>query len=148
MNEIIRKNKSTSYNPNLFYISSIDIPCHIYDQACFAPLGVENNAISDGQISASSQADDDRAANQARLHAKISSGKSGGWAALKNNVNQWLQVDLGTYTRVTRVATQGRNSFSGWVTKCMLQYSDDGFIFRSYEEAANTSAMVILCLRA
>ena len=106
---------------------------------------MENNAISDGQISASSQADDDRAANQARLHAKISSGKSGGWAALKNNVNQWLQVDLGTYTRVTRLATQGRNSFSGWVTKYMLQYSDDGFIFRSYEEAANTSAMVSLC---
>ena len=145
MNGIIIKNKSTRYNPNLFYISSIDIPCYIYDQACFAPLGMENNAISDGQISASSQEDDDHAANQARLHAKISSGKSGGWAALQNNVNQWLQVDLGTYTRVTRVATQGRNSFSGWVTKYMLQYSDDGFIFRSYEEAANTSAMVSLC---
>ena len=109
---------------------------------------MENNAISDGQISASSQADDDHAANQARLYAKISSGKSGGWAAFKNNVNQWLQVDLGTYTRVTRVATQGRNSFSGWVTKYMLQYSDDGFIFRSYEEGANTSAMVSLCSRA
>ncbi|XP_073259033.1 uncharacterized protein [Porites lutea] len=112
--------------------------------ACFAPLGMENNAISDGQISASSQVDEDHAANQARLHAKISGSKGGGWSALKNDPNQWLQVDLGTYTRVTHVATQGRNSFSGWVTKYLLQYSDDGFIFRSYEEAANASAMIFV----
>lgn len=109
---------------------------------------MENNAISDGQISASSQVDEDHAANQARLHAKISGSKGGGWSALKNDPNQWLQVDLGTYTRVTHVATQGRNSFSGWVTKYLLQYSDDGFVFRSYEEAANASAMVSLCSRA
>ena len=127
-------------------MSYIYIPCYV--QACFAPLGMENNAISDGQISASSQVDEDHAANQARLHAKISGSKGGGWSALKNDPNQWLQVDLGTYTRVTHVATQGRNSFSGWVTKYLLQYSDDGFIFRSYEEAANASAMVSLWSRA
>ena len=89
--------------------------------------------------------DEDHAANPARLHAKLSGNKGGGWSALKNDPAQWLQVDLGTYTRVTHVATQGRNSFSGWVTKYLLQYSDDGFIFRSYEEAANASAMVSLC---
>ena len=85
---------------------------------------------------------EDHAANRGRLHYKISDNKAGGWSALKNDLNQWLQVDLGAYTRVTRVATQGRNSISEWVTKYMLQYSNDGFIFHFYQEEANSSARV------
>lgn len=103
---------------------------------------MENNAISDGQISVSSQTDDDHSANQARLHFKISSINRAGWTALKNDLNQWLQVDLGAYTIVTRVATQGGKSVSQWVTKYTLQYSDDRFIFQPYQEATGNSAMV------
>ena len=103
---------------------------------------MENNAISDGQISVSSQIDDDHGANQARLHFKISSINRAGWTALKNDPNQWLQVDLGAYTIVTRVATQGGKSVSQWVTKYTLQYSDDRFIFQPYQEATGNSAMV------
>ena len=103
---------------------------------------MENNAISDGQISASSQIDDDHGANQARLHFKITSINHAGWTTLKNDLNQWLQVDLGAYTIVTRVATQGGKSVSQWVTKYTLQYSDDRFIFQPYQEAIGNSAMV------
>ena len=115
----------------------------LINKACIKPLGMENEAITDVQISASSQRSDDHAANQARLHLKITGSKQGGWSALKDDLNQWLQVDLGSYTRVTRIATQGRNSYSEWVTKYSLQYSDDGFIFRLYKGAAvNSSARV------
>ena len=100
---------------------------------------MENNAISDGQISASSQLDDDHGANQARLHSNINRA---GWSTLKNDPNQWLQVDLGAYTIVTRVATQGGKSVSQWVTKYTLQYSDDRFIFQPYQEATGNLAMV------
>ena len=103
---------------------------------------MENNAISDGQISASSQIDDDHGANQARLHFKITSINHAGWTTLKNDLNQWLQLDLGAYTIVTRVATQGGKSVSQWVTKYTLQYSDDRFIFQPYQEATGNSAMV------
>ena len=103
---------------------------------------MENNAISDGQISASSQMDDDHGTNQARLHFKITSINHAGWTTLKNDLNQWLQVDLGAYTIVTRVATQGGKSVSQWVTKYKLQYSDDRFIFQPYQEATGNSAMV------
>ena len=96
---------------------------------------MENNAISDGQISVSSQIDDYHGANQASIN-------SAGWTTLKNDLNQWLQVDLGAYTIVTRVATQGGKSVSQWVTKYTLQYSDDRFIFQPYQEATGNSAMV------
>ena len=103
---------------------------------------MENEAISDSQISASSQLDDNHSARQARLHFTISGNMRGGWSALRNDLNQWLQVDLGSYTRVTRVATQGRNAYNEWVTKYRLKYSDDGVTFYLYNGAANSSAKV------
>ena len=105
---------------------------------------MESGAIPDGQITASSQLDDNHSARQARLNLKISGYKRGGWSALRNDLQQWLQVDLGSYARVTSVATQGRNAFNEWVTKYNLQYSDDGVTFDMYKEGANSSAKVLI----
>ena len=97
---------------------------------------MESGAISDAQISASSQWDANHAAKQGRLHFQAVSGKAGSWSAQFNNLNQWLQIDLGNqHAKVTRVATQGRNAaYSQWVTKYKLQYSDDGVNFKYYRD--------------
>ena len=105
---------------------------------------MESEAISDDQITASSQLDDNHSARQARLHFKMSGYQRGGWSAFINDLHQWLQVDLSSYSRVTRVATQGRNAFNEWVTKYSLQYSDDGVTFDLYKEGANSSAKVLV----
>ncbi|XP_078357455.1 uncharacterized protein LOC144642352 isoform X3 [Oculina patagonica] len=108
---------------------------------CRQALGMENYIIPDGQISASSEWDVNHAAIQGRLHFKAGGGKQGGWSARSNDVNQWLQVDLGDkYTRVTRVATQGRNAADQWVTKYKLQYSNDGVNFQYYKEQGQSVA--------
>ena len=99
-------------------------------------------AISDAQISASSQLDDNHSAVQARLLFKADGRKSGGWSAFRNDTTQWLQVDLGSFTKVTRVATQGRNGYDQWVTKYKLQYSDDGLSFHMYAMVGDKSAKV------
>ena len=103
---------------------------------------MENEGIADVQISSSSQLDDTHSASEARLNFKADGSKRGGWSALTNDFNQWLQVDLGTVNRVTRVATQGRNGRDQWVTRYRLQYSGDGVKFLFYEEFENTSAKV------
>jgi len=96
---------------------------------------MEKGAISDGQISASSQLDANHAAIQGRLNFQATLSKAGSWSAGKNDVNQWLQVDLvNQHTKVTRVATQGRNDDNEWVTKYKVQYSYDGFDFQYYRE--------------
>ena len=96
---------------------------------------METGAISDAQISASSEYNANYAAKQGRLHFLAVPGKAGSWSAKTNNVNQWLQIDLGNqHTKVTRVATQGRNDYSQWVTKYKLQYSDNGVNFKYYRE--------------
>ena len=114
---------------------------------CLDALGMENGAISDGQISASSQWDVNHAAIQGRLHFEAGGGKQGAWVARKTDGNPWLQVDLGnTYTRVSRVATQGRNAASQWVTAYKLQHSNDGVNFQYYREQGKTQNKVCLCL--
>ena len=90
---------------------------------------MENFAITDRQISAFSVWG---AASQGRLHFQ----KGGvAWIAAVNDVNQWLQVDLGIqHTKVTRVATQGSGYGVMLVTEYRLQYSDHGVNFQYYKE--------------
>ena len=104
---------------------------------------MENGAISDGQISASSQLDSSHAVTQARLHFKATASKAGSWSARNNDVNQWLQIYLGSrHSSVTRVATQGRNDSLQWVTKYKLQYSHDGVNFQYYRVQGQSVAQV------
>ena len=104
---------------------------------------MENGAIPNGQLSASSEWDANHAASQGRLNFKAVPGKAGSWSAKTNDDNQWLQVDLGTQdNKVTRVATQGRNGHSQWVTKYALQYSEDGVNFQYYTEQGQSAFKV------
>ena len=103
---------------------------------------MENGAISDAQISASSQLDDNHGPHRARLNRKQEGNKKVAWSSLNNDIYQWLQVDIGTYTTVTRIATQGRSDMEQWVTKYRLQYSEDGVNFHCYKALAQDSAKV------
>lgn len=122
----------------------LSLKSHRNNSACIAPLGMESETISDTQLSASSQMDGDHSAAQARLHFKADGSIAGGWSALKNDLNQWFQIDLGSYTRVTSMATQGRNAYKEWVTKYRLQYSDDALTFKFHKEPGKHLAKVRL----
>ena len=105
------------------------------DSECQKDLGMENGAISDRQITASSELDANNAAIQGRLNFKATGNKAGSWSAGSTDSGQWLQVDLGSqHTKVTRVATQGRDDSPQWVTKYKLQYSNDKVNFHYYME--------------
>ena len=108
---------------------------------------MESGAILDAQITASSQYDDHHGAYQGRLHFQQSGMTQGGWKAVENAGYQWLQVDLGGQRpRVTRVATQGRNStdWNEWVTRYKIRYSDDAITFWCYIEQGQATDKVKL----
>jgi len=112
---------------------------------CLQAQGMENGAISDEQITASSQYTTDHAAYQGRLHLQETSNKSGSWVAGAGDANPWLQIDLRTlYTKVTRVATQGSNGVNhiDWVTIYKLQYGNDGVNVHYYRELGETADKV------
>ena len=109
---------------------------------CQEALGMESGEITDSQIRSSSIYDVYGSAREGRLHNEE---ESGAWTAYANDANQWLQVDLGGYyTRVTRVATQGRYGiWPQWVTEYKLQYSQDEVTFQYYREQGQTTDKVI-----
>ena len=73
---------------------------------------MESGAIKDAQIQASSEYDLRHAAIQGRLNFQTSGQKRGAWSAKDNDQDPWLQIDLqASYTKVTAVASQGRNDF-------------------------------------
>ena len=107
---------------------------------------MESGAIKDAQITASTQSDDNYAPSRARLNSKLTGVKTGAWSSRLLDLKQWLQVDLGMYTSVTDIATQGRdvNWQHDWVTKYRLQYSTDGVNFHFYKEKGDNSVKVFL----
>ena len=102
---------------------------------------MESGAISDAQISASTEYSHSLVASCGRLHY---GGCQGSWAARVVDANQWFQVDfVNQSTTVTGVATQGRNSAGNqWVTMYHLQYGNDGVNFQYYKEQGQTEIKV------
>ena len=99
---------------------------------------MESGAITDEQITFSSQKHNNEHKNIVRLHQ---TGKT--WIAKKEDSNPWLQLDLRAQnTEVTRVATQG--SQKKWVKKYKLQYSNYGVRFQNYTEQGQTISKVKL----
>ena len=112
---------------------------------CKKALGMANGEISDQQINASSEYDGNHAAKQGRLFFQETPKLSGSWSVAPHELSRlssWLQVDLqNKHTKVTGVATQGRNDNNvwsrphhQWVTSYKLDYSDNGVSFLYYKE--------------
>ena len=96
---------------------------------------MKSGEISNAQINASSELDDNHAAILGRLQSKVIGDKKGAWVAPQEDLNPWLQIDLLRQdTRITLIATQGRYDDAQWVTKYSLLYSNDTSNFLYYKE--------------
>lgn len=78
----------------------------------------------------------------ARLHQRRAGRDGGSWCAKRNNRRQWLQVDFEGLTRVTGVATQGRQNAHQWVKTYRVSYSRDGSSFRFYREMKKVKVLL------
>lgn len=79
------------------------------------------------------------AASNARLHYVAQNGERGAWSPSSWTPGQWIQVDLGNVTMVTKIASQGRQRASEWVTEYKVSYSLVGGYFKFHSEALNNS---------
>lgn len=71
----------------------------------------------------------------ARLN-NVRDGHMGSWSADLNKAGEWLQIDLGVERLVTKLATQGRPSWSPpqWVTSYKILFSSDSVKWEEYKE--------------
>jgi hypothetical protein len=88
---------------------------------------MQNNAIPDNNITASSGT----AGDQARLN--YTNGPS--WCAMGSDTNPYLQIDLGIPHIICAVSTQGNHQAEQWVKTFQLSSSDDGITrYKIYSE--------------
>ena len=114
---------------------------------CSMSLGMEDGRIHDAALSASTSHNRYHTPKRSRLNLVASSGYVGAWCVRTNNNKQWLQIDLGTPTTVTRVATQGRQDASQWVTIYSLSYSLTGSYWVQYTVRGKKKVMIIIILQ-
>ena len=72
---------------------------------------MQTGVITDNQMSASSEWDPNHAASHGRIFFELTT-KADTWSGRRNDANQWLQIDLTVYFRVTRIVSQGRSDHS------------------------------------
>ena len=115
--------------PIPFYISISYISYNFqlslpYTADCQGPLGAESGKLPDMFFTASSNAGAGSEPWEGRLNGAEA------WCAGDNNTSQYLEIDLGRISTISRVATQGHPVSSYWVTQYGLSYSTDGIFWR------------------
>ena len=101
--------------------------------ACMASLGLESRKVPVSAITASSIANANYKASNGRLQAQPGNGGYG-WIPSSQKNQEWFHVDFGSWTKVARIAIQGRQNAARWLTKFKLTYSYDGLFFKEYIE--------------
>ena len=96
---------------------------------------MQNNQIPDSALRASTSYNpNSMGPGNGRLHFQARTGKYGAWAVSKNDEFQYFEVNFGHWTRVTKIATQGRQDGGWWTKSYSLAYSYDGVFFEDYKE--------------
>ena len=114
--------------------------------ACQEGLGLENYAIPDSSITASSYVAPGTTLyipGNGRLNFRLKAGHYGAWAAGNLRDNNWFQVNFGRFVKVMIVSTQGRDDTYEWVKKYRLTYSYDGNFFRDYLEDGSVKVIFL-----
>ena len=100
------------------------------------PLGVEDMRIPDSAFTASGSHDNRHGPSLARLNLLTDGKHMAAWCPKIKSSNQWLQINLGEITAVTKVATQGRYNSEDRVKTYKLSYSVDGIHWTWYKQRA------------
>ena len=97
---------------------------------------MEDRRIPDSAITASSSVNSSHGPSNSRLNFLNKGSDVSAWCPKTGSENQWLQIDLGEMTAVTKVATQGRYNSEDRVTTYTLSYSVDGKHWAGYKQHA------------
>jgi len=132
---------------------SLHLPYDYYLVDCLKSLGVSTSKrIPDADMTASSQYSSQHAPLGGRLNfqAQITSQgvttQIGGWSALSNDQNQYLQIKFGQIFQIAGTATQGRADDAQWVKSYKLEYSTDGSTWAYYPDVRCTFKILLMMI--
>lgn len=123
--------KTFNTSDGILYFGQTSISLSL--EPCKNPLGMQNRRIPNYAITASSSWDKNHGPYLGRLHFTARGRYQGAWSSRHNNRNQYFQVNFRRPTKITAVATQGRQNANQWVTQYRLSYSQDGLSWVFYK---------------
>ena len=100
---------------------------------CQSELGMKSGKILDSAITATTVYSQYYGPERARLDTVKSGSFYGAWIPKTQDMGQWIQVDLGKITKITRIATQGRQDSAQWVKSYSISFSLEGGPFLPYK---------------
>ena len=95
---------------------------------------MKNGKIPSNAITATTLYNQYHGPERARLDTVKSGSYIGAWIPKSQDLGQWIQVDLGKITKITRLATQGRQDAAHWVKSYSISYSVQGGPFLPYND--------------
>ena len=124
--------------------------CHLFFtlQGCKDPkaLGFEEGIIKDSQIAASSEYNQEYAAENGRLNLQGQVGRKTAWIAKSNDDQQWLQVDLQHQVHLTGISSQGRINCTcnQWVESYTVSHSNNGRYFIDFKQNGDIKVWMLM----
>lgn len=95
---------------------------------------MKSGNIPNSDIYATSSYNQYHGPERARLNTVKSGSFIGAWIPRTQDIGQFIGIDLGKITKITRLATQGRQDASHWVKSYCISYSVEGGPFRPYND--------------
>ena len=120
--------------PTFFFLVSL----------CNRAMGMRSGLIKNNRVTASSEFNARHAAWLGRLGRAKRGAYVGAWCAKHNNHNQWFKVDFGRATKITKIATQGRQDTNQWVTRYTVSSSLDGVHWAMYRYKNSDKVSVVI----
>ena len=93
---------------------------------------MKSGKIPNSAISATTILNQYYGTERARLDTVKSGSYAGAWIPKTQDAGQWIEVDLGKITKITRLATQGRQDSTQFVKSYTITYSVEGGPFLPY----------------
>lgn len=95
---------------------------------------MKSGKIPDSAITATTSLNQYYGPERARLDTMVSGSYAGAWIPKSQDVGQWIQADLGKISKITRLATQGRQGVGHWTKSYSITYSVEGGPFLPYND--------------
>ena len=93
---------------------------------------MKSGEIPNSRIIPSSSLSQYHGPERARLDTIKSGSYAGAWIPKYQDLGQWIGVDLENITKITGIATQGRQDVNHWTKSYSLTYSVEGGPFLLY----------------
>ena len=101
---------------------------------CQSELGMKNGKIPDSAITATTMLNQYYGPDRARLGQLREGSYAGAWIPKTQDIGQWIEVDLSKITKITRLATQGRQEAAHYTKSYTLSYSVEGGPFLPWND--------------